>query len=216
MTCRRLMTRIAPIALALFALMPGMLRAADADSLTITIRPNAYYAVDIDTANVSMDLGTVGLGLSTQTVSPATVTIQSTFAQTELQIHGSIDSLVPWSFDADTSDQNPDQLAAWATFTTVARTSAPVQSGGYFSGTVPGAANSDVISTTTRYVGTGGGGTNLFEANGEFAYKDMNDLPPDPDPLGKSHLWLYFRLPNATTEDDPQNITITITATAPN
>ena len=193
-------------------------QAADQDALTVTIRPNAFYSVDIDTANVGLDLGTVALGASTQTVSPATVTINSTYADTDLRLRGDIDSAasVIWQFDLDTSDQNLDRLAAWATFTDVARTSAPAQGGGYFSGTVPGDPNSDAIAATTRYVGSGGGTTNLFEANGEFAFKDMDALAPSPDPESLSHLWLYFRLPNASTDDDAQNVTITLMAVLPN
>ena len=193
-------------------------QAAVSDSLTVTITPNAFYAVDIDTANVSLDLGTVDLAASTQTVQPSTVTIQSSYATTDLRLQGAIASGgTPWTFDADTSSNELDSLQAWGVFTTVNHTTAPAQGGGYFSGTQPGVNDSDVISTTDRYVGTQGGVTNQFETAGaEFGFKDMDALAPDPNPLAKSHLWLAFRLPATTTSTNAQNVTITLTAVAPN
>jgi hypothetical protein len=214
-TMKRLIKATATLALALGFI--AQVRAATSDSLTITITPNAFYAVDIDTASVSLNMGTVALAASTQTVSPSTVTIQSSYATTDLQLQGAIASAgTPWTFDADTSSQESDALAAWGTFTSVARSSAPAQSGTYFEGTVPG-ANSDVISTTNRYVGTSAThGADIFENESGFDSKDMDGLAPDPAPAAKSHLWLYFRLPNATTSTNAQNITITLTAVAPN
>ncbi len=209
------------IKLALMVILIGSfenrVKGASSDSVTVTISPNAYYAVDIDTANVSLDLGSVNLGVSTQTVQPSTVTIQSTFATTDLRLQGAIGSAgTPWSFDADSTTVETDSLAVWATFTSTARSSAPAQTSDYFSGTVPGAAGSDMVDDTNRYAGTGGGGTNLFENNAGFDAKDMDALPPDPNANGKAHLWLFFRLPSVTTSIDSQNITLTITATAPN
>lgn len=200
-------------------LTAGAVRAASSDALTVTVRPNAYYAVEIDTGNVSLDLGTIALGASTQTVRPSTVSIQSTFASTDLVLRGIINSAVtPWSFDSNTANQEANTLAAWATFTSVARSSAPTQTGDYFSGTVPGAAGSDVLDGSNRYVGdsASNGTTNLFENNSGFDSKNMDGLLPEPYPAAKSHLWLYFRLPSATATADPQNITIYITATQPN
>lgn len=191
---------------------------ASTATLTVAITPNAYYAVDIDTDNVVMDMGQVALGASTQTVRPSTVTVQSTFATTDLRIQGSISSLgAPWTFDDDTAQSEPDALAAWATFTSVARSSAPTQTGDYFSGTVPGAAGSDVISAANPYVGSSisNGTTNLFENNSGFDSKEMDGMTPFPTAAAKSHLWLYFRLPSATTGTDQQDISITITAVTP-
>lgn len=202
----------------IFWMSPSSVFAASTDTLTVSITPNAYYSVVIDTSNVALDMGLVSLGASTQTVRPSTVSIQSTFATTDLQLQGAITSVgTPWTFDNDTSSTEPDKLAVWATFTSVARSSAPTQTSGYFSGTQPGVDDSDLISGTNRYVGTQGGVTNLFEAGlGDFAFQDMDALPPVPNASGKSHLWLYFRLPNATTSANAQNISITITAVAPN
>ena len=191
---------------------------ASTDSLTISILPNAYYAVDIDTANVTLNLGTVDLGASTQTVHPSTVSIQSTFATTDLRVQEAISSGgTPWSFDTDSTTIETDGLAVWATFTSIERSSAPTQTADYFSGTVPGAAGSDMVSTTNRYVGDSASfsTSNLFENNSGFDSKNMDGMAPEPNAAAKSHLWLYFRLPNATTSSAAQNISITITAVAP-
>ena len=197
----------------------AQVRAAVSDSLTVTITPNAFYAVDIDTANVSLNLGTLALSASTQTVHPSTVTIQSTYATTDLKLQGAIASAgTPWSFDTATASEEADSLAAWATFTSVARSSAPAQGGDYFSGTSTSTASTDLIDTQNRYVGSSvdDGTVNHFENNSDFDSKDMDDLAPHPAPAAKSHLWLNFRLPNATTTNNAQNVTITLTAVEPN
>src|SRR4051812_1936116 len=79
-------------------------KAATSDLLTVTITPNASYAVDIDTQNVTLNLGTVALGATVQTMRPSTVTVQSTYASTDLRLQGSIavGSGQVWSFDGDT------------------------------------------------------------------------------------------------------------------
>lgn len=210
---------LAVLAMTFMAAALTTARAASTDSVTVTVRPNAYYAVTIDTGNVVMDLGTVDLNTATQTVRPATVTVQSTFATTDLKLRGSISSAVtPWTFDDDSTSSEPDKIAAWATFTSVQRSSVPAMAGDYFSGTAPAAVGSDVLSASDRYAGSSAsdGTTDLFETNSGFDAKNMDALPPDPDPAAKSHLWLYFRLPSATSTGDLQNVTVTVTATAPN
>ena len=190
--------------------------AASSDTLTVTITPNAFYSVDIDTANVALNLGTVGLGASTQTVQPATVTVLSTYLTTDLKLQGAITSNgTPWTFDDVTTSSEADKLAAWATFTSVARSSAPTQTADYFSGTQPGQSDSDVIDATAQFVGTANGVNNLFENNSDFDAKDMDAMAPVPAASGTSLLWLYFRLPATTTSSTAQNISITIGAAAP-
>ena len=216
------MKRITKAALAL-AFGLGLVNAAQAavsDSLMVTITPNAFYAVDIDTANVVLDLGTVSLSASTQTVSASTVTIQSSYATTDLKLQGAITSAgTAWTFDDNTGTTESNKIAAWASFTSIAHSTAPAQGGEYFSGTVAGNSDSDVIDTTNRYVGSSAadGTTTLFEVNnGAHGAKDMDALAPDPDPLAKALIWLRFRLPSATTSSNAQNITVTLTAVAPN
>ena len=199
------------VALAIGLAMAKGVQAATSDALTITITPNANYAVDIDTTNVALDMGTVSLGASTQTVRPSTVTIQSTFATTDLKVQGFISG--GWSFDSNTASTELDNLAVWATFTDIARSSAPAQTGDYFAGTVPGAASSDAVDTSSRYVGSsaGDGTSNLFENNANFDPVDMDGKAPS----FQAGLWLYFRLPSATTSNTAKNVTILLTAVTP-
>ena len=191
----------------------GFCRSASAvtttDSLTVTIRPNAYYAVDITTNGLAnLDLGTVDLSAVTQTIRPATVTVQSTFATTDLTLTGAISaSQNAWSFDADSSTVETDSLAAWAVFTNTAESSAPAQTAGYFNGTTAGASN-DLIDGSAQQVGDGS--TGVFEV-GSY---DTDSMAPS----AQKHLWFYFRMPSASTAGSSvaQNITITIGAEATN
>ena len=173
------------------------------DSLVITIAPNAYYAVSIDTSNVGLDLGWVSLGDSTQTVAASTVTIDSTYATTELELAGAITCAggTQWTFDSDTANQEHDKLAAWAVFAATTVAIAPA-----FDGTVPGAASSDVIDAGPRNIGAE---NSLFEDSS----KEMNNLIRN----AKAHAWFKLRLPDSSTSgsEKPQKISITLTAKQP-
>ncbi len=209
------------LALAIGLGLTGRAQAATTDSLTVTITPNAYYDVDITTySSALMNLGLVNLAASTWTVRPATVTINSTYAATDLKLQGQINTSggTAWQFDSDTSNANLDRLQSWAVFTDTGVAAAPSQTSGYFSGTTPGVSNSDVISTTNEDVGTAGSDTGMFEAAAADAgFKDMDNLTSSlvDAPASASHLWLRFKLPNATTSSTAQDITITLTAGAP-
>jgi hypothetical protein len=129
-----------------------------------------------------------------------------------VKIQGSISG--GWSFDSNTASSEQDALAAWGTFTSIARSSVPAQTADYFAGTVPGAANSDVIDTSSRYVGTSAtdGTSNLFENASGFDLRDLDALAVN----AQAELWLYFRLPSATSSSSAKSVTITLTAVQPN
>mgnify|MGYP001620112206 CR=1 FL=1 len=210
--------------LATLALGLGLVSTAQAatttDSLTVTITPNAYYAVAIDTASVSLDLGSVALNAQTATVSPATVTIQSTYATTELDLDGTIASGgTAWTFSADSTTAEQDKLVGWAVFTDTSVASAPAQSDetGHFNGTTQGTA-SDMFGLGNFAVGNAGGGESRFlSATDAGGYKSMNDMPNNivDNPASRSHLWLRFRLPGSSTSSNAQNITVKLTAKQP-
>ena len=209
--------------LALFLGLGGTAAAATtSDSLTVTITPNAYYAVDVDTSTMLMNLGTVDLGIATHTVSPATVTVQSTYAQTDLTLVGFATTTagIPWTFDDDTTSTETDKLAAWAVFTDTSVFAAPTQgSGGAFSGSIPAQPDSDVISAATQDVGNNGIIDRRFVLDDTTAgYRSMEDIPSSASDLAasRSKLWLYFRLPPSSTSSTAQRVTITLTAGVPN
>ena len=200
-------------------------QAADKGSLTVTIRPNAAYSLTIGTSAQGegfLNLGLVDLSGTTQTVRPATVTVTSNFAATDLKLQGAITCTgTPcWQFDAATGAAEPDYIAVWAVFTDTGVATAPSQTGGQFSGSAPaGAAGADVVSTTDEHVGDNGSNTDLFQVSpGQGGYKDMEDQPSNTVNAGvaASHLWTYFRMPNATTNSDNEFITFIVTAVAPN
>ena len=209
--------------LATLALGLGLVSTAQAatttDSLTVTITPNAYYAVAIDTASVALNLGSVALNTQTATVNPATVTIQSTYATTELNLDGTIatDAGTAWTFSADSTTAQTDKLVAWAVFTDTGVASAPAQAGEFFDGTTQG-TDSDMFGLGDFAVGDAGAGESRFlAATTDAGYKSMNSMPNNivDNPASRSHLWLRFRLPGSSTSSTAQNITVKLTARAP-
>lgn len=185
------------------------------DSLTVTITPNAQYAVDVDTAisPALLNLGTVNLNTSTATVNVTTVQVNSTYATTDLAIRAEVIS-GGWSIDGDTTTQETDALQSWAVFTDTSVVSATVvaaQAGAF-------GAN-DLLQQTNRDVGSVGAGPSLYMLGaGETGFKSMEDLVPSTidTPASRSHLWLKFLLPPATTTLTAKQIYITVTAGAPN
>lgn len=210
----------------------GPARAAGVtDSLTVTITPTASYVVTITTAASGANLGSVALGLSTQTVTPSTVTITSSYAYTGLQLQGAIASAgTAWSFAPNTAAAGLDQLSTWAVFTDTGMSTMPAGPGGagnYWVGTAPG-NSSNVVSTALSKVGGSGNACPGTETatNPQFVaaaaaagYKKMGCLKPFAVDAGssKSHLWLFFTLPPASTNGtSAQNVTFTLTAGTPN
>lgn len=202
-------------ALLLLGTLAGTAQAATSDSLTVTIRPTAQYAVDVDTgigANL-LDLGNVALGASTYTITVTTVEVQSTYAQTDLTVQAQVIS-GGWSIDGDTTTQNTDAVQAWAVYTdtSIVTTAAAQALAGAF-------AADDVLQATARDVGVLGAGPAMYTVDvGQPAYKSMEDIPSSAadGPASRSHLWLKFRLPPTTTTVNPQLVYVTVTAGAPN
>jgi type 1 fimbria pilin len=171
------------------------------DSVQITITPNVDRGVEIDSQTVSVDLGTVDLQTTTQTVRPATVTILGTLASQELQVDGAI--LPDWSFDTsptvDTTSMEQDALAFFLLFSDTTLSGPPTASeflndSGAFTG------------STARAGGEPGNG--VFHEKTAGGAKDMDNRPP----TDQSHLWFFLRLPGTTTTSNEQTVTITLTA----
>jgi hypothetical protein len=201
------------------------------DSLTVTITPTASYSVLVTTSPGAgfLNLGFVGLGASTQTMQASTITVESSYAYTGLELQGAITSPggTPWTFASNTAALGQDQLAAWAVFTDTSTQTKPAKDVNHFVGTIAGQPGSGVTDATQRIVGTTGGtcptagsGGNLFISSvGVPGWKSMEcGTPSTTDPAGsQSLLWLYFTLPPTTTDGThAQLITYTLTAGAPN
>ncbi len=192
------------------------------DGLTVRITPNADYGVSIDTANVGVaggviDLGALNLYASTFTVKPATVTIlgtvskRLTFGGQELDVTARLLTANGWIFDqTPTTDQTSgavDELAMFLLMSPTTLSEAPTGAAFTTAGAaaeVTAAAAGSQTSLTYRAGGLGGAGTKFEHAGTDLDQMSVND---------KKHLWMYFRLPDATSTGNAQDIAVTLTAT---
>jgi hypothetical protein len=196
--------------------------AQNVDSLTVTVTPNASYSLTLSTslAANSFALGSVNLAASTFTVSPATVTVTSSYATTGLTLQGLLTG--GWTLEtANTAALAQDKLAAWAVFTDTGVSVAATVAGeaGAFSGTAADADDSDVLSGAALSVG------NLATAHlrefvltgGAANYKSAHNLPSNAVDVGgsMSHLWLKLKLPPTSSTVAQQSLTVVVTAGAP-
>ena len=180
--------------------------------ITITIRPNVDRSVTITTDNVVMDLGFVtltGSYVSTQTVSPSTVTIGGSIGNTDLLLSANIAG--GWTFDADSSTLNTDALATWVSFTGISSVTAPSQNSEYFFGVNGAESNSALLATASNSYAATRVGTNFATLPGLFenSVTSMNRL--DPSVQNKRHMWMNFRMPDQTTTSANQFVTFILT-----
>ena len=191
------------IAIGLLAIMAGMTGrawAAQSDALTVTIIPAGSYAVDIDTAGVSLTFNAQALDADNNVVLPATVTIQSTFATTDLKLDAlSSGAGIPWNL-ATTNTQ--DNLQMWTLFTSTTVQTIPAKSGDNFDDTNDRVGDGDTAST--------------HQVGDLVNFEDGAFDTDSQTPLKKSHLWVRFHTPSATTDNNDKLIKLTLTAEAPN
>ena len=187
----------------------------NATAMVVRITPRADRGVEISTGNVNLNLGTLDLGASTQTVSPATVTFTGNMSSTELDLEASISG--GWSFDGNplsfaSTAAAANLLNVWATFTSVSTTTAPSQGDEYFRvGSSSGAKITSASNVATAaHVGTfTGTGIGLFE-NNEGSSGDLDSVIPG----SVRHLWTYFRLPPTTSVTGAQDINFILSVRA--
>ena len=178
--------------------------------ITITITPSADREVTITTDNVNMDLGTIvltGSFVSTQTVKPATVTVNGTIANTDLLLTASI--VGGWSFDSSSDDYTTDQIACWMTLSDTDVNDAPSQSASYFDGTGVGDGN-DLVGTTSSRIGADGA---AFSGRHEDGITETDNMPATET---MRHMWFFFRMPDATSSTGDQDMTFVLTVGAIN
>ena len=188
----------------------------DATAVVVRITPRADRGVQISTGDASfLNLGTVDLGASTQTVNPATVTITGNMNATELDLSASITG--GWVFNNDQTYTSTagaaNQLNAWVSFTSISTASVPStdNTSEYFRvGTSSGAKLTSLTETftgvRTGITNAGGSiGTGRFESD-EAGIGDMDNLTPG----SRRHLWTFFRLPPTTSITGQQTINIVL------
>ena len=186
----------------------------NAAGMVIRITPNADRGVQISTGNVHLNLGVVDLGASTQTVTPATVTIQGNMIGCELELSASITGgWVFQNFQTRTST-GANQLNVWATFTSISTGLAPAtQDDEYFRvGTSSGAKLTALGPTfAASPIGViGNNGIGGFE-NNEGGTGDMDDMVAG----NVRHLFTYFTLPPTTSITGPQDINFVLSLRNP-
>ncbi len=180
----------------------------DSDQIIITITPNVDRGVEIDTGSVILDMGTVDLYTTTQTVSPATVTILGTLAGQELDLTGSIEGgAIDWTFDTSPTTVGEtggeeDALAAYVLFSDTSLSLAPTASD-----FADGTALASFSGGSPQRAGSASGDGTKHEMTGA-ANVDMDDK----DPNDTAHLWIFLRLPSITSTSNAQEVTFTLTA----
>ena len=169
----------------------------DSAALSIRITPNFERGVTIETGSVNMDLGYMDMDASTQTVSPATVTITGNILNTELNLAASITG--GWVFDPNQTYESTgtNQLNAWVSFTSSNVAAIPSQDGEFFR--VGASSGAKIVSDTNVFgpvaVGiAGGSGIGRFEGNAGGS-ADMDSM----NPTSQRHLWLRFKTPATTS-----------------
>ena len=187
----------------------------DSAAIVIRIRPNIDRSVTISTSDVGMDLGYVGMGNSTWTIHPATVTIGGSIGNTELNL--SADITGGWVFSnfqtLESTASSENQLNAWIQFTGVSTGVAPAQDYEYFR--VGASSGTKILSLGNTMLGTpvglaGSSGTGRFENNAA----NNGPTPADMDsitPVSTRHMFAYFTLPPLTTVSADQDIHYTLT-----
>ena len=180
--------------------------------ITVTITPKIDRSVTITTSSPAgmLDLGALDLGpsVSTQTVYPATVTVNGSIANTDLWLSANItsDGPTPWQFDADATAAETDYIAAWVNLTDTNVATPPSKDANHFKGNAAGAA-SDLVDGTIQRVGHGAPFNGRFEDNTTAS----NNFAAGTT---KRHMWMYFRMPSGTSTPDAQRITFILTVDA--
>ena len=171
----------------------------DTAQIMVTISPYTDRGVAISSGEVTLNLGAVELNKVAQVVKPATVTIQGSLTNTDLNL--SADITGGWMFEDTATSSATDHLKAWVCFTATTVDSMPSkdETNSIFDNT------NDLVSTDASSYGAARvGGSNRFED----LSTDMNGMVPGD----KRHMWLYFATPDVTTVSTDQLIRFNLTA----
>lgn len=185
--------------------------ANDTATIQITITPNVDRGVTIDTQTVNMVLGLIDLNTSTQTVNPATVTVQGNLTNTELDLSAGISG--GWTFEPTATSTTTDKLKTWVVFTATTVFTTPAKNSNTFDDTNDFLASNTASFPGTRVGSSSGGSGNInnsFEDNSGNAFADMDALSP----TSKRHMWMYFTTPDVTTTASDQLIRFYLTVKA--
>lgn len=178
----------------------------DSASVEVHIRPSVDRGILISTDTSGMlDLGDVEMGVSTQTVKPATVTVLGTVTNIELEMSAQIDG--GWRFDNDVGNSEEDNLQAWTLFKSTNVAAVPSASEFFTtkSTITPTTPSANFGPVRVGLVGGDTGNNDRFE-DGNV---NMDSMLPNT----KRHWWFYFRTPPVTTTVNEQKITFILSVT---
>lgn len=208
--------------LAALLVSPLPSRAADSDSLQVTLSPVVSLSVTISTDTVlwrnagggadisGLDLGGLDLGATVYMVQPATFTISTNYSAAELDVQGVAASLGSWSFDAD-GEAAQDALQVYALMGATSEPDAPALSD-YDDGSTDETGD-QVVGSARRYgrAGSDDGTNNSVFQKSSYSWASEN-LGQDE----QRHLWLRLDLPPSTSDTGLKTFGITLTVKAEN
>jgi hypothetical protein len=142
---------------------------------------------------VTLTFSGAALNTADFVVKPATVTINSTLATTELQLDATMSG--GWTLGSSTA---LDTLQMWTVFTATTVASIPAKSGDNFDDTNDRLVTSaDVGDAAVKY---------------EDGVTDMDNLAVG----AKRHMWVRFTTPATTTNANAKSVYMVLTAEVPN
>ena len=175
----------------------------DSANITLSVTPLYDSGVEIDTGSVNLNLGVSGLGGSTQTVSPATVTIVGNLTNTELNLSAQITG--GWTFDENVSaSTETDKLAAWSVFKSTTSAAVPSKSASHFDNA------QDSLNSKTASFGPARAGIENGDNGNDDRFEDGNVNMDGLSPGAQRHLWFYFTTPPTTSTGNEQQIRFTL------
>ena len=187
--------------------------AANPDTLTITITPTVTLDVTISTSVVlwSVDGGadldiSLTLGTTDFLVRPGTVTLSTTFADTELNVDG-IDNMADWAFDTDPLTAEADGLQVYVLFSSNTQQTGPAIAD--FDDGI-GVTGDMVDDLSTRRYGLSGSDDGLNDS--QFQSVTFAEATENMQDTGERHIWVRVDMPPATSSTNPQTFSIALTA----
>ncbi|OGS56028.1 MAG: hypothetical protein A3J79_11320 [Elusimicrobia bacterium RIFOXYB2_FULL_62_6] len=196
-------------------------RAADSDSLQVTLSPVVSLSVTISTDTVlwrnagggadisGLDLGGLDLGATVYMVRPATFTVSTNYSATELDVEGAAADLGAWSFDSDGTAAQ-DQLQVYALMSKTSQASAP-QLSDFDDGI--GAAGDMIVASPRRY---GVSGSDDGSNDSAFQKASFDSAGENLGQGEQRHMWLRLDLPPSTSDTAAKTFGVILTVKTDN
>ena len=191
-------------------------RPAEAANFTITVAPSVSMNVQVTTDTVQWNMAGVvnnmtafslAGGATDYMVRPATVTVTTAFADTELELNGAVGG--GWTLSGNGDNTVLNNVAVTTLLSATSAAGAPVQ-GDYVNGT---GVTGDQLTTGGRRYGRAGSddATNASQFQSVFGPASENLQNND-----SRHLWVKIVAPTLTSDTTNKTITVNINAVSQN